>query len=85
MPGGRSLTAHALDVKRQIADFRDAGLDDIADEMEAELKLYVRSMTKMGSDSVTTPPPVHPPQGFLSRFLRLLRPPSVCTIVNWIR
>ncbi len=64
VPGGRSLTAHALDVKRQIAEFRDAGLDDIADEMEAELKLYVRSMTKMGYDSGTTPPPVNHPQGF---------------------
>ena len=34
--GVSSLTAHALDVKRQIADFRAAGLDDIADEMEAD-------------------------------------------------
>ena len=51
------MTAHVPNIKRQIAEFRDAGLVDVADEMDAELKLFVRSMTQMGSGSVTTSPP----------------------------
>ena len=64
--GGKSVTAHVHDVKRLIAEFRDAGLGDYADELEAELKLFVRSMARTGSGSATTSPPANLPKGFSS-------------------
>ena len=62
--GVKSVTAHVLDVRRQIAALREAGLDDDADEMEAGLKLFLRSMTQMGSGPVAASPPASVPKGF---------------------
>ncbi len=64
------MTAHVLDIKRTIAEFRDAGLDEDADELAANLKQFLRNVAVKDSDpvtssgSVTASPPGHPPTGF---------------------
>ena len=68
--GVSSVTAHVLDIRRQIAEFRDAGLDEDADELAASLKQFLRNVAvkdsdpATGSGSVTASPPGHPPAGF---------------------
>ena len=60
--GISSVTADILAVRRLIAEFRGAGLDDVADELDAELKLFVRSMGRADA-----------PDSFRSRLLTLAR------------
>jgi hypothetical protein len=70
--GVSSVTAHVLDIRRQIAEFRAAGLDEDADELAANLKQFLRNVavkysdpaTANGSGSVTASPPGHHPAGF---------------------
>ena len=60
--GISSVTADILAVRRLIAEFRGAGLDDVADELDAELKLFVRSMGRADA-----------PGSFRNRLLTLAR------------